>query len=41
METELKTNEYFIDTGFIYEWKKNLKLDTGVYYGLKQTSSKI
>jgi len=40
-ETELITAEYFINAGLVYEWKNNLKLDTGIYYGLKQTSSKI
>ncbi len=40
-ESELKSYEYFINTGLVYDWKENLKLDTGFYYGLKNISSKI
>ena len=40
-DNELKTNAYFLNSGLVYEWKENLKLDTGVYYGLKNTSPKV
>ena len=37
----LNSYEYFINSGIIYEILENVKADTGVYYGLKNTSSKI
>lgn len=40
-ENELKSYEYFLNTGLIYEWNEKFEFDTGVYYGLKDTSSKI
>ncbi len=40
-ESELKSYEYFINSGLVYDWKEYLKLDTGVYYGLKSNSSKV
>ena len=40
-ESELKIFDYFLNCGFVYELKENIKLDTGLYYGLKNTSSKI
>ncbi len=40
-ENELKNYEYFINTGLIFKLTKTLKIDTGAYYGLKSTSSKI
>ncbi len=40
-ESELKSYEYFINSGLVYNWKEYLKLDTGFYYGLKSNSSKV
>lgn len=40
-EMELKSWEYFLNGGVVYELKGNLKVDTGLYYGLKNTSSKV
>ena len=40
-ENELKSYEYFLNTGLIYEWNEKIEFDTGIYYGLKETSSKI
>ena len=37
---EIKTFEYFLDGGIVYNVRKNINLDTGVYYGLKKISSK-
>jgi hypothetical protein len=39
-ETGLNTYEYFINTGLVYQLKKRLTLDGGVYYGLKNKSAK-
>lgn len=39
-ENELKRVEYYLNGGLVYEWNKNLNLDTGLYYGLKNISSK-
>lgn len=36
---EIKTFEYFLDGGFTYSLKKNLNIDTGAYYGVKNISS--
>ena len=40
-ESELKSYEYFINSGLVFNWKEYLKLDAGVYYGLKSNSSKV
>jgi hypothetical protein len=40
-ENELKSFEYFVNGGVEYEWNNKVKFDTGIYYGLKDTSSKI
>ena len=40
-ENELKSYEYFLNAGLIYNWNEKVKFDTGIYYGLKDTSSKI
>lgn len=40
-ESELKDDDYFLNGGLVYELKENIKLDSGMYYGLKNTSSKI
>ena len=40
-DDELNSYEYFINSGLVYEWKKNLNLDTGIYYGIKSTSSNV
>jgi Putative MetA-pathway of phenol degradation len=40
-ETELKSCEYFLNTGMVYEWHESLEFDAGIYYGIKDTSSKI
>jgi len=40
-ESELKSYDYYLNGGLVYELKENIKLDTGMYYGLKNTSSKI
>lgn len=40
-ESELKSYEYFLDAGIVFEWKDNINLDTGLYYGLKSSSSKV
>lgn len=40
-ESELKYYDYFLNGGLVYELQENIKLDTGMYYGLKNTSSKI
>ncbi len=40
-ENELKSFEYFLNAGLAYEWNEKVKFDTGIYYGLKNTSSKI
>ena len=40
-ETDMKSFEYFLNGGLVYEVKENFKLDTGLYYGLKKTSSKV
>ena len=40
-DNELNRYESFLDAGLVYTWKKNLKFDAGVYYGLKSTSSKV
>lgn len=39
-DSEIKKYEYFIDGGLVYELMGNINLDTGVYYGIKSTSSK-
>jgi hypothetical protein len=39
-DNELKSFEYFLNGGLIYEWTEKIKIDTGIYYGLKDTSSK-
>ncbi len=39
-ESEMNSSEYFIDAGLVYSWKENIKLDSGIYYGLKNSSSK-
>lgn len=36
----IKTFEYFLNGGFVYNLGKNVNFDTGVYYGLKKISSK-
>ena len=38
---ELNRYESFLNAGLVYNWKEYLKLDTGVYYGIKNTSSKV
>jgi len=38
---ELKNDDYSVNSGLIYELEKNLNIDTGIYYGLKNTSSKV
>jgi hypothetical protein len=40
-ENEMKSWEYFVNAGLDYEWKEKVKIDTGIYYGLKDTSSRI
>lgn len=40
-ETEIESFEYFLNGGLVFEVKENFKLDTGFYYGLKNTSSKV
>lgn len=40
-ETELRSFTYFLDSGLVYALKENIKLDTGLYYGLLRTSSKV
>ena len=40
-DNELKSLEYFLNSGLIYKWNEKIEIDTGVYYGLKKTSSKI
>ena len=40
-ESELKNYEYSVNAGLVYELKENIKLDSGMYYGLKNTSSKV
>ncbi len=40
-ETELNQDEYFIDSGLVYELGKRINLDTGIYYGIKNTSSRV
>ena len=37
---DIKIFEYFFDGGFVYNLRKNVNLDTGVYYGLKKISPK-
>lgn len=37
---DIKIFEYFLDAGFVFNLKKNMNLDTGVYYGLKKISPK-
>lgn len=39
-ENELKNYEYFINTGLVFKLTKAIRIDTGVYYGIKSTSSK-
>ncbi|MEO6289332.1 MAG: transporter [Ginsengibacter sp.] len=39
-DNEMKAYEYFLDGGLVYALAKNINLDGGVYYGLKNTSSK-
>ena len=40
-ENELKQNVFFVNSGLVYELNENLKLDTGIYYGIKNTSSQV
>jgi hypothetical protein len=40
-EMELKSWEYFLNGGLVYELKENLKVDSGLYYGLKNRFSKV
>lgn len=40
-ESELKKYESFLNAGLIFNWSENIKLDTGIYYGLKNSSSKV
>lgn len=36
----IKTYEYFLDGGLVYNLEKNINIDTGFYYGIKNISSK-
>ena len=38
---ELRSNDYTINFGLIYELEKNFNIDSGIYYGLRATSSKV
>ena len=38
--SEIKLFEYFLNAGLVYAISKNVKIDGGVYYGLKSESSK-
>lgn len=40
-ETEINLFEYFFNTGLVYELGEHLKLDGGINYGIKQSSSKV
>lgn len=40
-EMELKSWEYFLNCGLVYDLRENVKVDAGFYYGLKNTSSKV
>ncbi len=40
-ETKINSYEYFLNGGLVYDLKKNLNLDAGIYYGLKNASSKV
>ncbi len=40
-ETELKSYEYYINTGLVFNCNDKIKFDAGVNYGLTRTSSKI
>lgn len=37
-ENELKTYEYFLNGGLVYDWKENIRFDSGIYYGLQNNS---
>lgn len=41
MDNGLKSYDYSLNAGLVYELKENIKLDSGLYYGLKNTSSKV
>ena len=38
-DNELKTYEYFLDGGFVFALSPAIHIDTGIYYGLKNTSA--
>ena len=40
-ENEIKNFKYFFNTGLVYNLNDNIHLDTGVYYGLKKSSSRV
>lgn len=40
-ESELRKYESFLNGGLIFNLNENIKLDTGIYYGLKNISSKV
>lgn len=40
-ESRSKSYDYSLNAGLVYELKENIKLDSGFYYGLKNTSSKV
>ncbi|MEO5911587.1 MAG: transporter, partial [Pelobium sp.] len=40
-ETEINLFEYFFNTGLVYELGEHFKLDGGINYGIKQSSSKV
>lgn len=37
---EIKLFEYFLNAGLVYNLEKNINIDTGIYYGIKNISSK-
>lgn len=39
-DSEIKIFEYFLNAGLVYAISKNVKIDGGIYYGLKSESSK-